>query len=356
MTLPRCPAGNSHLAILASASILLTLSPVHQVALGAGEPGGPILLASVFQPTDVAANPSHLFVIHHLCAALGGIPVPGTGACPGLTSLYCNSDHSESGILAIDGQGHEKTIAVIHDPFGCMQRDHRALSSGLGGFPAGYLYAVQGDWAGVRITRMSPDGSYQTSIPNKIPPLGRDVHITFDGTGSFGHKMIISGGSWIWEVGPDGEASPASEVPERGGRGQGVGAPAVAPYSFGPYGGDLIVPDPGTGSIYAISPNRTVTKIGAWPGASEILFVPTTRCTFGSSGAFLLSSHASDTGGSVVRYPLSDFAGLAGSALVASQFHPSLVIIAVQNGTLKFSQFRQEIDAQFLEGSSFATC
>ena len=104
--------------------------------------------------------------------------------------------------------------------------------------------------------------------------------IAFDTTGDFEHRLLASGvsGSKTVIVAVDclgtvqviTSTAPALE-----------GGLAVAPATFGAFGGDLIAPDEYTGNIYAISPDGTVTTIakpalptGGDIGVESIGFVP----------------------------------------------------------------------------------
>ena len=326
------------------------------------EPSGlsnAISLISIYQPIDVAADSNHVFVIHRTCALHGDYKysqgMTGISVCPGFTAYDCEEVDFQSEILSIDNSGTQTIIASLPAPFECQQMDHLAISSGLGGFPTGYLYLAQGAWGQVNIWKISFDG--KTSLfETNLPPLGPDVHITFDRTGSFGYDMIVTGGDQVWKINSNGKSSQLAEIPIRERGDDRIGSPVVAPSSFGIYGGDILVPDPGTGNIFAISPQNEVNKIGLWPGASEILFVPQPMCSFGNQEIVFLSSFASDTGGSIAMYPKTEFADLGGSALLTNQYNPSTALMtATANGTM-IKEFQSNIDTQLLEGSTFVLC
>ncbi|MDE1829769.1 MAG: hypothetical protein KGI25_05555 [Thaumarchaeota archaeon] len=312
----------------------------------------------IFQPIDVTADSNYIFVIHNTCS-LGKNYQHGIGSesyCPGFTSMYCFGNY-QSEVLSIDKSGEENVIASLPSPFDCYQKDHIAIASGLGGFQKDRLYIAQGSWSGTNIWSTNIHGSGMTLFKADNHPLGSDVHITFDTTGTFGYAMIISGGNEVWKITSEGKSSLLAEIPIRGHHGgEGIGGVAVAPLDFGQYGGDLLVPDSGTGNIFAISPNLTLQKITFKSGASEIIFVPPNTCTFGNRETTFLSSYASDNDGSVVMYPERDFAGLGGDALIADQYNPSLVILTSNNNTLTIKEFQSNIDTQFLEGSGFVQC
>ncbi|MGB6784984.1 MAG: hypothetical protein WBE60_03790 [Nitrosotalea sp.] len=325
------------------------------------EPSGlnAISLISVYQPIDVAADSNHVFVIHRTCALQGdyeyGFDMTGASVCPGFTAYDCSSYDFQSEILSIDNSGTQTIIASLPAPFGCQQTDHLAISSGLGGFPTGYIYLAQGTWGQVDIWKIGFDG--KTSLfETNLPPLGPDVYITFDRTGSFGYDMIVTGGDQVWKINSNGKSSQVAEIPIRESGHDRIGSAVVAPSSFGTYGGDILVPDPGTGNIFAVSPQNNVTKIGLWPGASEILFVPQPMCSFGSQETAFLSSLASDTGGSIAMYPKTEFSGLGGSALLTNQYNPSIGLMTATANGIMIKEFQSNIDTQLLEGSTFVLC
>lgn len=318
-----------------------------------------VSIIPVYQPIDVAADNNHVFVIHRTCELQGPYMsspyMTGISTCPGFTAYDCSSYDFQSEILSIDNSGTQRVIASLLAPFGCQQRDHLAISSGLGGFPTGYIYLAQGAWGQVNIWKISFDGTTSLFATN-LPPLGPDVHITFDRTGSFGYDMIVAGGDQVWKINSNGKSSQIAEIPIREKGDDSIGSPIVAPLSFGVYGGNILVPDPGTGNIFAISPQNEVSKIGLWLGASEILFVPQPMCSFGSQGAVFLSSLASDTGGSIAMYPKTEFANLGASALLTNQYNPSMgILTATANGTV-IKEFQSSMDTQLLEGSTFVLC
>jgi hypothetical protein len=93
-----------------------------------------------------------------------------------------------------------------------------------------------------------------------LPP-GRFLSgIAFDSTGRFGHRLLVTAGSsgrtTVLGIGCDGRVSivaagaPAVE-----------GGIAVAPATFGEFGGDLIAADETSGRVYAIDPAGTVVTL-----------------------------------------------------------------------------------------------
>jgi hypothetical protein len=93
-----------------------------------------------------------------------------------------------------------------------------------------------------------------------LPPGRSPSGIAFDGTGRFGHRLLVVAGSrgrtTVYGIGCDGLVSMVA-----------TGAPAmeggivVAPATFGQFGGDLIAPDEGSGRVYAVDPAGQVVTL-----------------------------------------------------------------------------------------------
>ena len=160
-----------------------------------------------------------------------------------------------------------------------------------------------------------------------LPPGGALSGIAFDGTGRFGHRLLVtarSGGrTTVFGIGCDGRASAvATGLPSV------EGGIAVAPAAFGRFGGDLIAPDEVSGLVYAVSPaGRAVTlarsglPAGGDIGVESVGFVPA-----GTTAAYLAdrfsgrNKHPGDN--AILRLPAADLAraGIrAGDLLVAAE-------------------------------------
>jgi hypothetical protein len=93
-----------------------------------------------------------------------------------------------------------------------------------------------------------------------LPPGGSLSGIAFDGTGRFGHRLLVtarSGGrTTVFGIGCDARVSTVA-----GGLPAMEGGITVAPASFGRFGGDLIAPDEGSGLVYAVDPSGKVVTL-----------------------------------------------------------------------------------------------
>ena len=104
-----------------------------------------------------------------------------------------------------------------------------------------------------------------------LPPGSALSGIAFDATGRFGHRLLVTarrgGGTTVFGIGCDGRPSTvaAGLPPVEGGM-------AVAPATFGEFGGDLIAPDEASGLVYAVAPSGKVAILArsGLPAGSDI--------------------------------------------------------------------------------------
>jgi hypothetical protein len=127
-------------------------------------------------------------------------------------------------------------------------------------FPAGSLYALRlthGDG----VTAVAGSGSVSRFAA--LPGRGLEDGITFDRGGRFGHRLLVTtyvkraGATTVSAIDCRGRVTVLTHHAPRA-----EGGIAVAPASFGRYGGDLIVPDELTGNIYAIAPSGHTSLVG----------------------------------------------------------------------------------------------
>ncbi len=108
------------------------------------------------------------------------------------------------------------------------------------------------------VIMISRDGRARrfASLPQGRFPSG----IAFDSTGRFGHKLLVTaehgGRTTVYAIGCDGGlATVAAGAPPM------EGGIAVAPATFGQFGGDLIAPDEGRGLVHAVDPSGRVVTL-----------------------------------------------------------------------------------------------
>lgn len=145
--------------------------------------------------------------------------------------------------------------------------------------------------APIGITRVSADGTQSGSFANvNMPSLNG---IAFDVTGAFSHDLLVTGPvngkTEVVAIDCSGSVhviAPAAPVVE--------GGIAVAPQSFGAFGGDLIAPDELSGVIWAIGPDGAAKQVadsglpkGGDIGVESLGFVPS---GFTSRGGYVYYS------------------------------------------------------------------
>ena len=299
--------------------------------------GNPSFFASVTEPAGIAASRFALLV----------------------TSPY-NTNPRE--ILAIDDLGHVTVFATLPDRVSTdlPSEELIAISPGLGGFPAGFVYVTQGK----NIMQVSPSGSsitLFTTIPS-LPPSHNGI--TFDHVGTFGYDMIVTAGTdthttgasgEVWRVNSAGVATLVATLPGCPGTTcpllEGV---EVAPLSFAPYGGQIIATAELTKEVFAISASNppVVSLIITLPNVVEdVRFIPLDPCNFGRSGGMFFDSIYPTA---VWKFPKSDFVGLGGSALITTEYAGNIFLLTSTGGSITVTTFQTDLDQQ--EGSTIVDC
>jgi hypothetical protein len=218
------------------------------------------------------------------------------------------------------------STAIGPEPYIAMADGERVPGAGCS-FPSGMVFALQpGPRPG--IIAITPDGraSRFTSLPAMATPDG----ITFDTTGHFGHRLVVTarnhGATMVLAIDCTGAVrtitshAPAME-----------GGVAVAPASFGHYGGDLIAPNETSGRVYAITPDGTAVTLAASGlphggdiGVESAGFVPP---RFGAGDAGYLADRYSKGN----RHPgTNSILRLPGSQLVKAGVRPGDLLVATE--------------------------
>jgi hypothetical protein len=218
------------------------------------------------------------------------------------------------------------STAIGPEPYIAIADGERVAGAGCS-FPSGMIFALQpGPRPG--IIEITPDGraSRFTSLPAMAAPDG----ITFDGTGHFGHRLLVTarnhGATMVLAINCTGDVGTiTSRAPAM------EGGIAVAPASFGHYGGDLIVPNETSGRVYAIRPDGTVITLavsglphGGDIGVESAGFVPP---RFGVGNAAYLADRYSKGN----RHPgTNSILRLPGSQLVNAGVRPGDLLVATE--------------------------
>jgi hypothetical protein len=279
-----------------------------------------VTFATIPSPIGVLATPSQLLV----------------------TTPYCGSQHQ---VDSVDSSGNVTLFATLPPvASGNCSEDYLAVSPGLGNFPPGDIYVTQGP----QIYQISPDGS-QIQLFTTIPTMAANGHdgITFDSTGSFGYDMIVTSRTgYVYKVDSAGNATEIGRLSSM------IEGPAVAPESFGAYGGDVLLAGEGRSEVWAMTPQGSVQSVAPFHNAEHVNVVPSTLCTFGSTRAAYVVADYADNG--IVLYDQSMLAGLGGDALVTSEDRGGIDVLSPTGSGVTQSVF--EAGEYNPEGSSVVNC
>jgi hypothetical protein len=196
-------------------------------------------------------------------------------------------------------------------------------------FPQETLYVLRLQ-RGTGVTAVDPRGEARgfASLPRK----GLENGITFDSTGRFGHRLIVTATNesrtTVYAIDCRGSVSTLTTTAPKL-----EGGISVAPATFGRFAGDLIAPDENSGRIYAISPNGRSRLLadsglarGGDVGVESTGFVPP---GFGAASSALVADR---------RTPGNPHPGddtvlrIDGSSLIAAGVRPGDLIAATEGG------------------------
>jgi hypothetical protein len=180
-----------------------------------------------------------------------------------------------SGSLVPYARGPHGYITHTNEPY-IARADGRVLSDAGCTFVKDTIYALQPS-SSPGVIRIDTDGQSQTFVRL---PAGSPYGIAFDDVGRFGYRLLVTEKidkhTTVFAIDCKGRVTTiTSTAPVV------EGGIAVAPLSFGKFGGALVAPDEYTGSIWAIDPNGTATKVAQSPlahgadiGVESAGFVP----------------------------------------------------------------------------------
>lgn len=256
-----------------------------------------------------------------------------------LLTRYCDFPNH---LYYMDDLGNTSIYADIPTPNdGCIE-EYLATSPGLGGFIANEVFVTHGQ----QVYRV--DNAQNVTLFATLAGLGgTHTGIAFDHSGLFGYDMIVSGNTGVvYRVNSAGVATQIANI------GVGVEGPDVAPLTFAPYGGHILLAAEGVSAVYAIgpAPSYTVSFVGSWPSAESIHVIPPNPCSYGATGSAFFSAIYPSL---IEQYPAGNFAGLAGDILVTSE-GGGIGIMHSNGSSISFSQFYGNVGQH--EGSAFVDC
>ncbi len=314
---------------------------------------GESAFASVVQPIGVAATPGRLLVTRPFCGNPRQVLSIDTS---GAVSLFATLPDRLPGL---DGSVCFEEYIAVAGPADPTQAGFPSPTKG--GFKSNFAYVTQGS----NIIEISPTGVVSPSPFATISSCGSTAShngITFDHVGSFGFNMIVTCGvghtgraGTVWKVTSNGTVTLIADV---------TAAlelefvlienPDVAPMSFSPYGGHIFVAAEGPGQVFAVSPTGGVSAVASWPSAEGVNFIPSSKCTFGTSGGSFFTAILG-AGNLIFQFPLSAFTGLSGRALVMSEFGAGIgLLTSTGASTITPTLFHANIGQH--EGSTFVDC
>jgi hypothetical protein len=194
-------------------------------------------------------------------------------------------------------------------------------------FRSGMIFALQpGGRPGIILIGADGQARRFASLPATLTPTG----ITFDATGHFGHKLLVTASNHAETTVlaidcAGGVRAITSQAPAM------EGGIAVAPASFGRYGGDLVAPGETSGRVFAIRPDGSVVTLvvsglphGGDIGVESAGFVPP---RFSADDAAYLADRSS-TGN---RHPGTDsILRLPGQELINAGVRPGDLLVATE--------------------------
>lgn len=320
----RIHRGIARSRVLVIVAVLATAGTLIGAGARAAVAATPSVFATIDEPVGVAAANGRLLVTQD-----------------------CSSD-----VSSIDSHGNVSTFASLPVPARLCQERYIAVSPGLGHWPLGWAYVTQNH----RIYQISPDG-LEAGLFAKIPALPVDsAGITFDTIGDFGYDMIVTGhDGTVYRVNAQGVSTLVASS------GVQVEGPNVAPRSFAPYGGDVLLATKFNNEVLAVDPSGAVSVVTPVDHDTEqVAPLPPTRCdtAFGGAAWFL----AEEDAGQIVSFPTSDFAGLSqANALAQSELQMDIFLLTSNGTSVSSSTFSPPVgtpgpDGEGLEGSAFANC
>jgi hypothetical protein len=226
------------------------------------------------------------------------------------------------------------STALGPEPYITMAGNDRVAGTRCS-FSSGTIFALEpGGRPGIILIGADGQARRFASLPGTVTPSG----ITFDATGHFGHRLLVTAGNHgetaVLAIDCAGEVrvitshAPAME-----------GGIAVAPASFGRYGGDLVAPDETSGRVFAIGPDGSVVTLvvsglphGGDIGVESAGFVPP---GFSADDAAYLADRFSSGNrhpgtDSILRLPGQELisAGVrAGDLLIATEASAQTIVV-----------------------------
>jgi len=202
-----------------------------------------------------------------------------------------------------------------------------------------------------RLFAITDNGTNVTLI-DKFPishKPSENMGLAWDQVGAFNHDLIVtsSSGGNVWLVNATGVVTLLAQLHTY------IGGPAVAPMSFGPFGGDVIIAEKYMGTIVAVSPTGNVTNVTSWTDANAVTFPSAGGygqggwggwgsggggcgggCSFGPDHDVMFVANYSS--GAVEAFPASDLCDFYGEGFIAGGLDHGIAAFASNGQTTLF--------------------
>jgi pimeloyl-ACP methyl ester carboxylesterase len=253
-------------------------------------------VSTIFQPTGIDFNP-----VTQKLIVTSGFPtvtqILAVDPASGMTSIFAPLDSLEEGKVAI-------------------------AKGGACTFPVGDVFVAAGQG---RIARFSSAGSPLGIISVSGATFFRGG-LACDSVGLFGGDLIaLDTMGKIFRISAGGSVGLFIDLQSSYAEGL-----AIAPLSFGPLGGQLIVGQEDSGTVQAVSPIGAVTTvISGFPGSlgrsvEDLSFVPA------SGGAFFIDQYGTNQ---VVKVDASSFTAFEGKLVVVTESPGSIYIVGFDDAS-----------------------
>jgi hypothetical protein len=278
--------------------------------------------------------------------------------------LFTTQD--QSNVFQIDASGTNCTLfAVVPPPAdrpSVVVEEYLAISPGLGGFPAGWIFLTQYE----KVFKISPDGS-TVSLFATIPTFTNHIvfhsGITFDTSGNYGFKMIVTGQNKndghgeVYTV--DSSGTPTLLASLTGGAPTGITeGPQITLPTFTPAPSRLIVSQEHLNQVLVINPNGSVNTLNTLSDISGTNVIPTNVCALvGPNASFFTTDWRN---GRILKYAAGDVPPGGGVLLPVEDTSPGTSVF-LQNNAGVISVFDGDAFVGAAtpivhEGSTFVTC
>jgi hypothetical protein len=310
----------------------------------------------VSEPIGVAASPGRLLVTHPFCGNPREVlSISGTGKVRPFATLPNRSPTEDNA-----GACFEDYLTIVPAP--PNPESIPGFPTPNNGFRSNDVFVTQGQ----NIIQIKFDGSSVTLFATLSNCPNTQSGITFDNVGSFGNQLVVvCANGQVYTVNSAGVAAPQGTFSATGP----FEGPVVAPFSFSPFGGCLLVAADHApagegqpkGQVFAFPAFCSdPIVVASVPLAEGVTIIPSTKCTYALTPGDTYFTAIFGVGGNTIdQLPQSAFAGLGGDALVPSESssggaNPPGITLLTPGETVATSTFRAFF-AQH-QGSAFVDC